>query len=93
MHSKTVDYSEDLYGKIMENMADYNQTGETVCGAQDPAVISLNEPLAEFPEFTMVRVVDRYINPWNSSTLLIFSNVAITDEEYTDYERFVYGGE
>jgi hypothetical protein len=88
---KTVDYSPELYGKIMENMADYNQTGETVCGAQDPAVISLNEPLAEFPDYTVVRVEDRYVNPWKSDTVLVFSNEPLTDEEYDEYQTFVYG--
>ena len=91
MHSKTVDYSEELYAEVMENMTDYNQTGETVCGAADPAVISIGTELAvkhpELAGYSAVRVVDRYINPWNSATLLVFSNVEITPEEYADYEE------
>lgn len=95
MHSKTVSYSEDLYSEIMDNMTDYHQTGETVCGAEDPAVITIGTGLgAERPElagFGTVRVIDRFVNPWKSDTLLVFSNVEITAEEYADYEAFQKG--
>lgn len=86
MSSKTVDYNATLYGQIMDNMADYHQTGETVCGAQDPAVITLREPV---DGFTVVRVVDRYRNANASDTLLVFSNVEITEEEYADYDKLM----
>ena len=81
---KTVDYTAELFAAVMENMADYHQMSETVCGAEDPAVITLLDPMNGF---TVVRVVNRYVNPWNSKTLLIFSNVEMTPEEYADYEE------
>jgi hypothetical protein len=89
MHSKTVDYSADLYGKVMDNMADYHQTGETVCGAQDPAVITLREPVAGVEGFTVVRVTERYVSPWQSDTFLEFSNDELTAEEYDRYDRIM----
>lgn len=87
--TKTVDYSSELYGQVMDNMADYHQTGETVCGAQDPAVVALRKPLAEFPEYTMVRVTERYVSPWQSNTFLEFSNEELTDLEYERYDTYM----
>ncbi len=85
--TKTVDYSEDLFNDAMENMADYHQTGETVCGAEDPAVISLRKELPGFEGFTVVRVTERYVNPWKSDTFLEFSNKELTTEEYERWDE------
>lgn len=84
---QTVDYTPELIAKVMDNMADYHQTGETVCGAEDPAVISLLQPLPEFEGCTVVRVLNRYVNPWKSDTFLQFSNEEITEFEYSLYEE------
>lgn len=90
---EVVDYTPELYGDVCDNMLDYFQTGWTVCGAEDPAVISLGEEFGEkHPElagYTTVRVIDRYVSPWKSDTLLEFSNSDITDEEYKLYEELV----
>jgi len=84
--SKTVDYSPELFSDVMENMVDYWQLGETVCGAQDPAVISIGpEFFKKYPELAglnFVRVIDRYVNPWKSDTLLEFSDRDISSDEY-----------
>lgn len=91
MKSKTVDYSQELYVDVMVNMTDYHQTGWTVCGAQDPAVIHISNLSADkYPELTsygVVRVIDRYMGPNRSETLLVFSNEAITPDEYARYEE------
>lgn len=88
--SKTLDYQGELWGDIMDNYADYFQTWWTVCGAQDPAVILLNEEFGKmYPslaEYSVVRVIDRFLNEWNSETLLEFSNEEMTDAEYKLYE-------
>ena len=91
---KTVPYSEELYSAVMESMLDYWQLGETVCGAQDPAVITVSEELGkQYPEFkglSVVRVIDSYVSPWKSETTLEFSNTEITGTEYQaadDYLR------
>ena len=62
---KTAEYTPELYGRVMERMLDYHQIGWTVCGAQDPAVISLAEPI---DGYTMVRVRERYVSAWKSDT-------------------------
>jgi hypothetical protein len=86
IETKTVDYSPELFNDVMEFQTDYLLLGETVCGAEDPAVISLGEGFnakrPEFKGFTMVRVIDRYVSPWKSDTLLEFSNREATPEEY-----------
>ena len=83
---KTVPYSEELYAAVMESMLDYWQLGETVCGAEDPAVITVSEELGkQYPEFkglTTVRVNETYVSPWKSDTYLSFSNIEITGTEY-----------
>lgn len=76
---KTVDYTPELFAEVMENMADYHQIAETVCGAEDPAVITLREPV---DGFTVVRVINRYVNPWKSDTFLEFSNREVSAGEY-----------
>jgi hypothetical protein len=82
----TVDYSPELFSDAMEFQTDYLLLGETVCGAEDPAVIWLGEDFSakhpEFKGFTVVRVIDRYVSPWKSDTLLEFSNREATAEEY-----------
>lgn len=89
--SETLSYTPELYADICASMADYFQTGWTVCGAEDPAVINLGQEFAEkHPElakYTVVRVIDKYVSPWHSDTLLEFSNAEITDEEYLLYEE------
>lgn len=93
MKSKTVDYSRELYADVMENMTDYHQTGWTVCGAADPAVIDIRNLSADkYPELTsygVVRVIDRYVGPNKSETLLVFSNVEMTGDEYAAHEEAV----
>lgn len=83
---KTVDYTPELFAEVMENMADYHQTAETVCGAEDPAVITLTKPM---DGFTVVRVTNRYVNPWKSDTFLEFSNQEITDAEYELFDGLI----
>lgn len=91
--SKTAIYSAELYADIMANMEDYYQTGETVCGAEDPAVITLSPTFAdkhpEYAGYGVVRVVDRYVSPWSSDTELVFSNDPLTADEYRQYEETV----
>lgn len=93
----TESYTPELYADICESMTDYFQTGWTVCGAEDPAVLRLGEEFVEkYPEFvdyTIVRVIDKYVSPWKSDTLLEFSNDDITEEEYALYEEIADGGE
>ena len=93
MREETLDYDSDLFGDVMKYAGDYYQTGWTVCGAEDPAVIMLS---AEFGEkhpalagYTTVRVIDRYVGPNKSDTLLEFSNQSMTDDEYRLYEELV----
>lgn len=88
---KTLDYTGDLYSDICESFVDYFQTGWTVCGAQDPAVIYIGDKFGKkYPElasFSVVRVIDKYLNEWSSATLLEFSNRDMTDQEYVWYEE------
>lgn len=90
---KTLDYYPELYNEIMDNHLEYYQIGWTVCGAQDPAVIVLNEEFGKLhpslAEYSVVRVNNVYLNAWNSDTLLEFSNKDMTDEEYADYEKIM----
>lgn len=85
--TKTVEYSEDLFNDVMENMTDYHQTGETVCGAEDQAVISIGKELPGFEGYSVVRVTERYVNPWKSDTFLEFSNREVTPEEYARWDE------
>lgn len=89
----TLDYTPELYESICMDYGDYHQTGYTVCGAQDPAVIYLGEYIGkkhpELAKYTVVRIIDKYLNEWNSATLLEFSNKDITDEEYKLYDDLV----
>lgn len=86
-----LDYTPDLYGDIIELMDDYYQTGYTVCGAQDPAVIYLSDTFRlkhpALAEFTVCRVVDKYLNAWNSATELHFSNKELTKKERDLFEE------
>jgi len=43
----------------------------------------------ELAEYTVVRVIDVYVSPWKSDTLLEFSNRDLTDEEYKLYEAIM----
>jgi hypothetical protein len=88
--SVTVPYTSELFSDVLECMTDYYTTGYTVCGVEDPAVICLSAKfIAKRPElnYTMVRVIDKFINPNQSETLLEFSNEDITSVEYTAYEE------
>ena len=89
--SITVDYTPELYDKVMEHMIDYHMTGLTVCGSKDPAVVYLNDEFGEiYPSlngYSVVRVIDRFLNEWSSETLLEFSNEDMTDAEYKLYEE------
>ncbi len=88
---KTLDYTPELFADIVDNQTDWHQTGETVCGAEDPAVINIGTEFGKkYPELaglTVVRVIDRYVNPWKSDTLLEFSDREITATEYAQYEE------
>ena len=81
----TLPYTPELFSDVMESMADYQMTGWTVCGTEDPAVITLGPEFAvkypELSEHSTVRVVDRYVNCALSETLLEFSSTPITDQE------------
>lgn len=83
---KTVPYSPELFQDVLAHQLDYWQLGETVCGAEDPAVITLDNDFSkdhpEFKGFTVCRVIDRYVSPWKSDTLLEFSNRDISSDEY-----------
>lgn len=89
----TLDYTEELYTDICEDFGDYFQTWYTVCGAQDPAIIYLGDGFGkkhpELKDYTVVRVIDKYLNEWSSATLLEFSNKDVTDEEYAMYEKLM----
>ena len=91
--SKTFDYNPEFYHDIMDCMADWYMTGYTVCGAQDMGVVYLNEEFGKmYPslsKYSIVRVIDRFLNSWNSETLLEFSNEEITDAEYKLYEEIM----
>lgn len=89
MVPKTLDYSPELFAAVMEHMTDYYQLGETVCGAEDPAVIEVSDSLGkQYPELAgmpVVRVSETYVSPWRSDTLLEFSAREITPAEYALY--------
>ena len=89
--STTLDYTPELFEEIMDSFSESCLTGYTVCGAQDPMVIELGDAFKdnhpELAEYSVVRVIDKYLNAWNSATLLEFSNQDITDEEYARYEE------
>ena len=89
--SITYDYTPELYNDVMDCMADWHMTGWTVCGAADPGVVYLNEEFGKkYPslsKYSVVRVIDRFLNEWSSETLLEFSNEDITDAEYKLYEE------
>ena len=91
----TLEHTAELYADVMANMLDYCQTGETVCGTEDPAVIDVSVKLAaKYPELaglTVVRVTDRYVSPWKSDTYLEFSNIPMTEEETSLYDEYVDG--
>jgi hypothetical protein len=91
--TKTVDYSAELFEDILAFALDYSQTGETVCGAQDPAVIDLANGFAvKYPSlagFAVVRVTERYVSAWKSDTFLEFSNLEMTEEERERYEELL----
>lgn len=91
--SITYDYNPEFYHDIMDCMADWYQTGYTVCGAADMGVVYLNEEFGKkYPslsKYSVVRVIDRFLNSWNSETLLEFSNEDVTDEEYKLYEEIM----
>lgn len=88
--SLTVDYTPELYEEIMDSFGESWLQGYTVCGQQDPAVIELGDHFIDthpqFEDYTYVRVIDKFLNSWNSATLLEFSNHELTDEEYETYE-------
>jgi len=88
---KTLDYTPELFADIVANQIDWHQLGETVCGAEDPAVIHVSYRLGrKYPELaglTVVRVTERYVNPWKSDTIVEFSDREITDEEYAQYDE------
>lgn len=91
--SETWAYTSELFGDVMDGALDYFQTGWTVCGAEDPAVIYLPEGFGEkhpeLAEYTVVRVIDQYVNPNKSDTLLEFSSEEMTDDEYALYNEIV----
>jgi hypothetical protein len=93
--AKTIPYNKELFADVMANMLDYWQLGETVCGQEDPAVISIGTEFGDkHPEFkglTFVRVIDRYVSPWKSDTFLEFSTRDISSAEYQASDDF--GGE
>lgn len=88
-----VEYTPALFDDVCECAFDYHQTGWTVCGAEDPAVITLSRRFGvrhpELAGYTVVRVIDQYVSPWKSDTFLDFSNDEMTDEEYRLYEEAV----
>lgn len=84
--TKTLDYTPELFADVMADYLDYWQLGETVCGAEDAAVILLGDSFKtrrpELAQYSVCRVLDRYVSPWKSDTYLEFSNRDITGEEY-----------
>ncbi len=89
--SVTLDYTPELYREICDAYYDVYQTGWTVCGAQDPAVIYLGDQFGvnhpELAKYGIVRVIDKFLNSWNSATLLEFSNEEMTEKEYEMHEE------
>lgn len=92
---ENIPYNSQIFNDICEDYADYRQTGFTVCGAEDPAVIYLGEEFKnKYPrlsKYGVVRVIDQYVNPWVSNTIFEFSNKDITDEEQIMSERILDG--
>lgn len=84
--TKTVDYDRQMFDDMLTDPAEYIQTGETVCGAEDPAVIELSDTFrARYPEYAdyhFVRVIDRFVNANSSDTLFEFSNRPVSESEY-----------
>lgn len=80
-----LEHTQELYSDICESMADYHMTGWTVCGSEDPAVIELGPEFGakhpELAQYTVVRVIDKYVNPSLSQTLLEFSSKPLTNQE------------
>lgn len=91
--SKTFDYNPEFYSDILDCMADFFLTGFTVCGAADPGIIYLSDRFGKmYPSlnnYSVVRVIDRFLNEWSSETLLEFSNEEMTDEEYKIYDQIM----
>jgi hypothetical protein len=88
-----LDYTPELYEDVVASFYDYFQLWYTVCGAQDPAIIYLGEEFGkkhpELKEYSVVRVIDKFLNSWSSATLLEFSNQDVTDEEHEMYEKLM----
>lgn len=88
---KTVAYTPELFTDVVMHMLDYYQISETVCGSEDPAVITLTNGFAvkrpELAGYGVVRVTNRFVSPWKSDTFLEFSNDELTAEEYEWYEE------
>lgn len=91
MSQEVWDYDSDLLGDALDTSLDYVQLGWTVCGAEDPAFIALGKEFGEMHPalagYEFVRVIDKYVNPNKSDTLLEFSNRDMTDEEFRLYEE------
>lgn len=87
---KTVPFTHELFSDIVGDSDEYYQLGETVCGAEDPAVVTLSQRFRddhpEYRDYTTVRIVDQYVGPNRSETLMEFSNTPITAKEYQYYE-------
>lgn len=92
---KTLSYTQELADDMYGNMVECFQTGETVCGTLDPCVMELGTAFAElYPDLaglTTVRVIDKFVSPWQSDTILEFSDRDITAEEYAQYEEYANG--
>lgn len=88
--SKTLEYSESLYADVTADALDYWQQGETVCGAEDPAVISLGPEFAtrrpDLAAYSVCRVHETYVSASKSDTFLTFSNEEITGAEYQRWD-------
>ena len=89
----TLNYTQELMTDIFDSNLEYYQTGFTVCGAEDPAVVYLGEAFKKkYPalkDYTVVRIVDTFISAWVSKTTIKFSNKKITKAEYKLYEKIV----
>lgn len=89
--SLTVDYNRELFSDLIDNMVDWHITGYTVCGAEDPGVLHITKEIGRlYPQlkgYSVVRIIDRFLNEWSSETLLEFSNEDMTEAEYKLYEK------
>ena len=90
---KTVPFTHELFSDIVGDSDEYYQLGETVCGAEDPAVVTLSQRFRddhpEYRDYTTVRIVNQFVNSNRSDTLLEFSSDPLTEVERRYHEEYM----